>query len=291
MALLRHLNNRQNGQILVIVMIIMALCGLTMVPLLNYMGTGLSAVQTYQENTDLLYAADAGIQKGVWYGKNNLSESMRLETYSENLPVFTVNGNTVEVELGYCWILEGIVDPVYGPHQEIVVNTRGEGDENGVYTLCIVYTAFGNKKIDTMGVWLPTGFDYVAGSCALEEFNNASHTNNTTAEPEKVYTYGGVSLKWDVTNVSFSSLGEAPTQKFKFTTVGTVPEGTVPMGDIAWLRSQSNDVGLSWECEIWNFAMTSKATSPTGKSVTVTAHVFLDTRTTGGVKIIDYAVN
>ncbi len=294
MNLFKKFNRQQKGQILIIVLIILGLGSLTAVPLLNFMGTGLSSVRTYQRNIDQLYAADAGIQKGIWYGMTNL-ESMKYTAYADSLEPFTINGNSVVVNLGYTWVLDGIVQPSFGPHNEIVVNTGGTGDENGVYTLQMDFTGFPNKNVKYIGVWLPNGFDYVPGSCA--DFENQIAADRLQSgelqpyEPQIVYTCGGTSLLWGPLppNMSYSTyLAEGrTTQRFRFE-----PLDLVPSGDIAWLLSHDNSIGFSWDNNIWNYNLTSTATSiATGKSTTVTARIAIDTRDSIGTTILRYEVD
>ena len=284
--LLRKLNSQQRGQILVITILIMGLSGLLVVPMLNFMGTGITAIETYQENIDRLYAADAGIQKGIWQSRTYV-ESMKSTTFSQTLPAFTVNDNSVVVQLGYSWPLAGIVDAIYGPHNEwLSMETRGVGEDNGVYTLYMVYkaTSPGNKKVDFLGVWLPRGIEYVSGSCNDPAFPDNICTDN----PVITYTHGGTNLKWDIhPNLGFSTYGETATQKFRYT-----PLGKVPKGDIAWVTSQSSDIGLSWDDLVWDYALTSTATTPsTGRATTITAHVAVDTADENSAIIIDYIIN
>jgi hypothetical protein len=285
-SLLKKFNSQQKGQILVITILIMGLSGLLVVPMLNFMGTGITAIETYQANMDRLYAADAGIQKGIWQSRTYI-DSMKTTTFSQTLPAFTVNDNSVVVQLGYSWPLAGIVNAVYGPHNEwLAMETRGVGESNGVYTLYMVYKSSspGNKKVDFLGVWLPRGIEYIPGSCSDPAFPD----NICTSNPQITYTHGGTSLKWDVQpNLGFNYYGETATQKFRFT-----PVGKIPKGDIAWVISQSSDIGLSWDDLVWDYALTSTATTiSTGRSTNVTAHVAVDTAESNAASIIDYIIN
>ena len=56
----------QAGQAFVIVLILMLLGGLIIAPLLAFMGTGLKSGQVFEKKTTELYAADAGIEDGIW---------------------------------------------------------------------------------------------------------------------------------------------------------------------------------------------------------------------------------
>jgi len=249
------------------------------------MGTGLSAVRTYRGNMEQLYAADAGIQKGIWRIKSIIDTvEAREADYSEELLPFIVNGNSVVVNIGYAWVLDGIVNPIYGPHNAwLAMETHGFGESTGIYTLQLVYVpaSGANKKVDKIGVWLPNGFEYVAGSCSDPEF---AATNITDDEPEILLSHGGTNLTWDI---SPNQTIETAAQRFRFT-----PVGKVPRGDIAWVQALSSDIGLSWDNLIWNYTLVSTATSQTtGKSTVIEAHVTFDTGASSGATIIDYLVN
>jgi hypothetical protein len=56
----------EKGHALTIVLIFMVLGSLTITPLLSYMGTALKAGQLYEDKTDELYSADAGIDDAIW---------------------------------------------------------------------------------------------------------------------------------------------------------------------------------------------------------------------------------
>ena len=66
MGFLKQMERRQEGQVLILTITILALSGLMIAPLLNFMGTGLNAASLHRDKTNQLYAADAGIQDGVW---------------------------------------------------------------------------------------------------------------------------------------------------------------------------------------------------------------------------------
>ena len=64
--MLNKLQRDQRGVVLIIVLILLAVGGLTIAPMLSHMGTGLKAGQTYEKKTDEYYAADAGVEDALW---------------------------------------------------------------------------------------------------------------------------------------------------------------------------------------------------------------------------------
>lgn len=282
--LFNQINKKQNGEILVLSMIVVALCSLIIVSLVNFMGTGVKTVRLFKEKNEQLYAADAGIQKGIW-----LIQSGTIPKdidFTQTYPAFTVNGYDVVVTVNYVWILSGIADPVYGPHNQwIDVQTSGNPDITGVYTISLSYNDVsgnpGNKKVDQMGVWLPAGFDYVADSANDPSFSG----NMVTKEPSVIRIHGGTSIKWTNVNYSFKNSGDLATMKFRFT-----PVGKLPKGDIAWVSSLSNDIGLSWDQMIWNYTAISVATGDGGNTTSIESHLSSDTGATSNLAIVTYTI-
>jgi hypothetical protein len=289
MSILKFINKQQTGAALVIVLIMMALGGLMVVPLMNWMTSGTKTVQMYDNQNNLLYAADAGIQKGLW--KITTYTSAPPINFTDMLSAFTSNGKTVLVEIDYVWILDGIVDPSFGPHNTWMdVQTRGNAGLDGVYTINLSYNDItgnpGNKKVNTMGVWLPAGFDYNRN---LPNASDASYFPNNIVkrEPTSVTpVHNGISIVWTNVNYSFKNSGETATEKFRFT-----PAGSLPKGDVAWVCSLSSDIGLSWDNMIWNYTVTSTATDPsTGKSTKIVAHVSRDDGSSSGLAVVTYKI-
>ncbi len=281
------MNKKESGQILVIALITTLLSSLIVVSLLGFMSTGLKTVTVYHNNNDRLYAADAGIQNGLAKIKNGLIPH-DIE-FTQTYPAISVNGSNVVVSIEYVWILAGIADPIYGPHNLwIDVQTRGNPGVDGVYTINLAYSDVsgnpGNKKVQQMGVWLPAGYDYVPGSCN-DPVNFPGNIDKNP--PSVVHIHGGTSIKWDNVNYSFKNSGDTAYQKFRFTPYGV---DHVPKGDIAWVASLSSDIGLSWDQMIWNYTITSAATDTAGKNTTITSHVASDTGATSNLAIITYTL-
>jgi hypothetical protein len=98
----------EKGHGLDLVLVLLGVGGLIMAPLLGLMGTGLLAGQVYENKTDELYAADAGVDDAVWKIDNRVDEVAYLYcpasnhswTYPEpGDPPFEVNGKSVSVTI------------------------------------------------------------------------------------------------------------------------------------------------------------------------------------------------
>jgi len=66
----KRLIGEENGQALVMVLILLLVGGLIIGPLLSYTGSELNTGEVYETRTDELYAADAGVEDAVWKIQN-----------------------------------------------------------------------------------------------------------------------------------------------------------------------------------------------------------------------------
>ncbi len=57
----------EKGQALIIVLILILVGGLIIAPMLSYVGSGIKmGKEVYEERMELFYAADSGIEDGLW---------------------------------------------------------------------------------------------------------------------------------------------------------------------------------------------------------------------------------
>jgi hypothetical protein len=98
----------EKGHGLDLVLTLLGVGGLVLAPTLGLMSTGLLAGQTYEQRTDELYAADAGVEDAVWKIENQVDEIQYLYCGDGNHswsypepgdPPFQVNGKNVDVTI------------------------------------------------------------------------------------------------------------------------------------------------------------------------------------------------
>jgi hypothetical protein len=162
----------EKGQALLIVLILMLVGGLIIAPLLAYMGTGIKVgKEVYEERMAELYAADAGIEDGVW----NIMNTVIPEDTTWNANI-TVNGKNVTVTISSqksgmidFFVNLGILPDKNGtynkaaPHSDwLVVYTPIESNpgtgEYDTYRVT-VYTTNGQKRsLLSTGFWIQ-GYD------------------------------------------------------------------------------------------------------------------------------------
>ena len=157
----------EKGQALIIVLILMLLGGLIIAPLLAYMSSGIKVgKEVYEERTGELYAADAGIEDGVW----NIMMSNVPEDQTWNASI-TVNGKNVAVTIlaqksatidffKTLGILSGSGGDYHKatPHSEwLVIYTPIESTTPGVYDsyrITVYYSKDNPRTVLSTGFWI-----------------------------------------------------------------------------------------------------------------------------------------
>jgi len=82
----------EEGNVFILVLVLLVLGGLVLTPLLGLMSTGLMSGQVYEKKTAELYAADAGVEDAIWKIMHSEDISYPYQL-AEHL---TVNGKTVD---------------------------------------------------------------------------------------------------------------------------------------------------------------------------------------------------
>ena len=276
--LLSKLIRDEKGQALPVVLILLVLGGLTIPPLLSHVTTGLQAGRIQEAEMDWLYAADAGLEDGLWRIKN---EEMSFEPYDYEtelpykLPT-DINDKDVTVNIKQVWPLDNLETAENGttPPPELVIVGFVSDSDAGQYQVEMAYDgSLGDVEVDRVAVWLPAGFEYVSDSSS----------GITTANPNIVDWRGGKALEWDFNPAvnyedlptptppgqpgGFTQAIEYPVKRilnFNFSPTGN-PTSTLP-----WVRTTRSDIYLSWDICCECYKITSTATdAATGKQRTI----------------------
>ena len=164
----------EKGQAMILAMILMLVGGLIIAPLLGFMSTGLIVGLVFEDKMAQVYAADGGIEDGLWKIIND--QIPPTQPYS----LGTVNDKNVAVEIESVWLLEGMESDTNGtlPHSELVATGRVTDPAAGQYEVEIIYDGTtGVVRVERIGVWLPIGFSYngssnpVSGGPVSNRFN------------------------------------------------------------------------------------------------------------------------
>jgi hypothetical protein len=137
----------ETGRVMELVLILLTVGGLILAPLLGLMSTGLLAGQVYEQKTDELYAADAGVEDAVWKIDNQVDEVKYLYCGGGNHswsypepgdPPFELNGKSVWVTItwvdNFTYRVESIATGI-GSGTNVTAYITGEsmyGDYSGI---------------------------------------------------------------------------------------------------------------------------------------------------------------
>jgi len=287
---IKKLAKGEKGQVLVLTLVMLLVGGLIIAPLMAHMGTGLKTGLVFEEKTDELYAADAGVENGMWRikwgGLETLDTPTGYDTYDYTTEwTYTVgepvNDEDVAITLSNVWIPKGIATPDATEARNIIdegyltVEDSAPGSQD--CHIRIDYypeEAWGDLQVEKIGVWLPVGFEYVTGSSNLEADLLADYYSVPVVGPHT----GGQAVVWSFSSLLFDSLPRAaPTDPpgsavvtFQFTSEATRrPEA------ICWIvTSGVPEVPYSWNSATKIYGITSVADGNT----TIESFVALNAR-------------
>jgi len=278
---LNKLVKGEKGQALMIVVLLMLVSALVIAPMLSHVGTGLkTGKEVYEERMRLFYSADSGIEDGLWQVENEQLETLFTgydpyayydyspsNEWNYDLPE-DVNGKEVNVALRNIWIPDGIDAPAPGAAREIIEGIGGDpprliisGSVSAASTYQIKIAYYYDEgddpaalSVDTVGIWLPPGFDYVDDSCSLD------------LEPDDPEDYcSGKAVVWDfgsIPLVNFPGTTGSPLER-SFTFQFSGPENVNPGAALSWINTSGVDsVDYAWDADVKVYKVTSTATDP-----------------------------
>jgi hypothetical protein len=295
---LNKLVKGEKGQALIIVVLLMLVSALVIAPMLSHVSSGLkSGKEVYEERMQLFYSADSGIEDGLWQVENEQLETLFTgydpyayydyspsNEWDYDLPE-DVNGKEVNVALRNIWIPKGIAAPAPGAAREIIEGIGGDPprlvisgsvSSFSTYQINIAYyyddaedSGGTGLEVNTVGIWLPPGFDYVDGSCSLESesFYNDPANDGYCSGRAVVWTFGPTPL------VNFPGSAGYPLER-SFTFEFSGPESASPGAALSWINTSGVDsVDYAWDADVKVYNVNSTATdAATGKSTTVEAY-------------------
>lgn len=261
-SLFRTANRREQGNVMFMALIVLAVGALLVPPTLSLVTTGVKAEATQQRLTDEIYAAEAGVEYSMWRLTQGLSVS---EPIALNIGGRSVNVNVSPlVEMPY-----GPVVVTGGGTQSWRLEVSSEvvelGNGNYRYTVHIRNTGTSTLFLDYIAAGLPPGFTYVNGSSYEATTENPSeHDNNR--------------LKWEFEGPGRPSLnGQGAEAKESFRIQGP----SFPQGYYSWVQATNDSVGVVSSC--FGYTITSQV-----GNTTVTANVV---RNGGWVFPVSWEIN
>lgn len=243
-----------------IVLVLLALGGLTIASSLNYIASSLNSKRIIDEDVKGLYAADAGLENTIWSLENALPPPQQLTENINNMQVTieTINKGTYTLYLGE------LVPP--GVHNEYLDIQRqiawSEQEQAYQYTIIITWqpgSGIPVIHIDQIGARLPPGYCYKPDSAAMFVDNAA------TWPPEDVLDRVGAHMvNWQFGSPAPGVSEHDPqlTQAFYITGEGDL-EGTY-----AWIVANREDVGAVGEITGGLYTITATASRPQDGKIT-----------------------
>lgn len=255
----------QSGQALAIVLAMLALGGLVIAPALDFTSTNLNAGNLAEKRLSGLYAADAGVEHGIWTLVEN-----EPSVFPHSYILTGINGMSVTVTLNKLTIIAGEDVSESGVHGGWMDIAKSVTYNAGIYYYTLSITnndGAGNMKIDKILIDLPPELEYV-------EF---STTGMITDEPQIVGTAEtGITLIWEFSPYTLKS-GETGNHYFQL----SGPPDVEGVAGHSFVRATRDDVGTVWDADSKPFSILSQAKDSTNTVVaTIKAVIW---RGTGGI--------
>jgi len=265
----------ESGQALIAVLVLLMIGSLTLPPVLSHIGTALKTGQVYESKTDALYAADSGIEDAIWQIKYDRLEVIFSDPAYDTYDFSTVwsyslseliNNLTANVTVQNVWIPKDVTPPTPADARDIIesnkliVSGTATTDTNCRIKLDF-YPGAGEEDdllVESLGIWLPLGFSYVAGSSNLEEDPFEEYYSVPTVSDYA----GGQAVVWDFSSDNFTYFPGVGLPDFPQSTEVTFEYTANVTGDrpvtISWIETSGvGDVPLSWDVDTRIFQITS----------------------------------
>lgn len=287
-----RLSPGEAGQALILVLIFLVLGSLTLVPTLTHISTALKTGEIYEESTNELYTADAGIEDGLWRIKYDfMGVDYNPYDFETTFPYQTedLNGMMADFTIKNVWFptdvnLADPDDPCYMSPDDVremmeseKLIVSGSALPGQPYRILIDFNpdAGDYLTIKSLGVWLPRDFTYVTDSCSLQ-------VDGEIYEPDDIAITevpGGYAIVWGY-DAPYPYISDFPgfddnDMSFNFTFEYTPPAahpGWRPAA-VAWVTTEMLDefgnpkfplntpenVPVSWDIDTLYFQIISEA--------------------------------
>lgn len=237
----------EKGQALPIVLVVLALGGLTIAMSLNYTTASLKGSQILQEKMKGVYAAGAGVEHALWSLGYGISPPTQLPE----------NFNQMEVEIQ----TEDKGTYTLSQHSDyLTVNGEVAWDEMAQaykYTITVTWKPGSGTpeiKLDEVRARLPIGYSYQSGSAA-----NFVDNLSRDEPDETVDTQGAYLLNWQFESPRpcVTEYEQVRTQTFYIT-----GEGSQVNDYASWVVASRSDIGTVGETTGTLYKITAIATRP-----------------------------
>ncbi len=284
-----RLTSQETGQALIIVLVFILLGSLTIIPTLTYMSTALKSGVSYETNSKEYYAADAGIEDGIWQikydrlvalsGDPNFAYNFEDScSYSIDDPI---NGFITNVTIENFWI--PTAENPYATPAVAKATLERDITDNETNRLVVTDTALDfttfrikidfypeidvadNLSVSSIGIWIPHGFRY-DHNCNLATFEDTAGKYTETVDDSP----GGQVIVWDFSadplkfpDLPPEELDPSDNPQSAEITFNYIAEetGTRPVA-VAWIVTSgtlSSDIPMAWDIDTKYYKITAAA--------------------------------
>ena len=175
--MLGKLHRRQEGMVLVIVLVLMVMGGLLIVPTLSYASTSLNALKMTEANTHQLYAADSGVEEALHWLMTSRVENI-VWTWTEDEETGLWSGERASYPMNDSYVRITVEELGNSTFKVISEATRADGHTmvlSSAYVVCFFAagTEFSNQNPP------PPGDIHFEGDATMVQ--QATITGNVTA--------------------------------------------------------------------------------------------------------------
>ncbi|UCC16692.1 MAG: hypothetical protein JSU58_10060 [Dehalococcoidales bacterium] len=200
----KKLVKRQDGQIFLIALVLLAVGGLMLPPLLSFMGTGIKVSELHEEEALSLYAADAGIEDALHLLKY---------TNPENYPSGKITGN---------------ISDINGNYVKYNIDTTIIGEDTRRYRITSNATDFHNGSTTTVEVFVQVTEVYSAyGVLALDgdiNFGGGVEIGDPSGLPTNIHANGNIDGGASITTIAGNATATGTIDHIDVTTGYTINE-------------------------------------------------------------------
>jgi hypothetical protein len=283
----------QRGYVYILVLVFMMVGALMIPPILEFMGTGVWSNPIFEQKTDEIYACDAGIDDAIWQIKYENIHTM-FATYDEYdydnnwsySLVEDLNDESVSVDIQNRWIPKDITPLTPTEMRNIIEGTDPEvGSRIRVNGSATAFSEYRIRidiipehdewdlRVESIGIWIPSGFSYVDGSSNLEDPMAPYHSNPVVSK----YA-GGEIVVWNFGLLPFDQLPPAGSQETAIVEFEYTSETAREMVTVSWIDTQNlgggEQIPFSWDDDTKVFGITSSSSGGT----TVESNIYLSSR-------------
>ena len=258
---LKQFQSNEKGQVLLIVLGVLAIGGLTIAGSLGYATTSLKGGQILREDTGGVYAAGAGVEYALWYLGEYGSEPADGQL-AENINQMTVDIQTVVGDI-YTLYFGGLSEPG-NQYEKVSVSGNISWVEGNRYQYEITVTQTDESAqtifLQEVGARIPVGYDY--------EDDSTTRSDVVSPPPaqDPVVTIDGLGadlLQWLWKDwgarPSLNGIGDTFVQTFY---IEDIEGGGDPEGYYAWVIGDPTAIGIVGEITGASYTITATATRP-----------------------------